>query len=218
MRIDVTLKNCTLSPADHRVLERRARKLEKRLGHIDPDLVHLQVAIEKQPRRIEFHSNIRLVVMNRVIPAGRNSAPTLRALITGALDDLERAVNAFNASIRRDAQKGRKGRKRGLRAPRRMAEGQRALTEARARMASSLAPGPPDFDKLAETQLLGVRRVIFDELARQGRTPHNAELDEALSHAMSVAARDLDRKPSRWTLHGWLAWVARREIRRAARV
>lgn len=100
MKTDISLRHCYLSPLDEKLLLRRIRRLERRLVHFAPDAAHLSVAVERQGRSRELHSEIRLVVMGHVIPAGRNSADRMRTLLKRAFADIERGLEGYVAGLR----------------------------------------------------------------------------------------------------------------------
>lgn len=211
MKLHVTRNGCRYSPQDERVLDRRIRRLERRLRHFDPDLVHLEINIERQPRREEYDSNIRLVIMNRVFPAGRNAAAEVGTLLREAFDDLERQVDRFNAELRGEKEWRRK---RGARSQASVVEAEQALGEIRARLDGSFADGTAGFDQLAETELKGLRATILEILSADGREPADEDLDRALTTVLTRAVAEARRKPDGWSSYRWAAWIAQRELRR----
>jgi len=102
MKVHVTAKNLTLSPADTRKLERRISKLRKRLDTFEPDLVQLDLAVERHPRRPEFTGSLRLFVVNRTLTARRNAADSPGKLIQAAFEDVEEQLDRFKAELRRE--------------------------------------------------------------------------------------------------------------------
>ena len=54
-------------------------------------------------------------------------------------------------------------------------------------------------------------------LEEEGREASPEAIEHLMADALTIAFRDLARKPARWSLSGWLAWIARRELRREAR-
>lgn len=108
MRLHVRTKGFDLSPADEKVLLHRIERLERKLERFEPDLVHLAVDLERHENRGgEFTGNVRLVVMNRVMPAKRNVGTTASALVREAFDDLEEEVERFKAKLRREPERRR---------------------------------------------------------------------------------------------------------------
>jgi hypothetical protein len=211
MKLQVVARGCQLTPGDERQLLRRVERLTAQLERFDPDLVHLEVVINKQARRSEFTSRLRLVVMEHVLPVHRNAAPHIRTVLTRAFDDLERSLIQFNEQMR-----GATGwqRKRSARSARRIKQAQAALINERALLDRALAGERTAFEVLADTRLAGLRNVIFELLTERGGQPSDDELDQALGTTLAVAFEQLERKPERWSIHGWLSWIARRELRR----
>jgi hypothetical protein len=212
MDIKIIPRGFELTPADLQLLRRQIARIEKRLQHIQSDLVQLEIVLEKQARREEYASHVRLLVMNRPLAASRNRAPFVRTLIRQVFDDLQKELAKLQSGLRGDADWRRK---RGMRQSAGMQQARHALEEERALLDRALAGDRATFDRVAETRLAGVRNVIFEILSEGGRQPTDAALDEALALTMSRAFEELHRKPERWSLHGWLAWTARRELKRA---
>ncbi len=102
MKRQLTLNDFGLRPADEKVLERRLARLEKRLGSFDPDLVTVEIVMERLSRTREFVGQFRLVVAGRVFTASRNSARTPRGLMTEAFSDLEEQLERWLADLRRE--------------------------------------------------------------------------------------------------------------------
>lgn len=214
MKLQVRTHNCALSGGDEPELRRHIDQLEPELARYDPDLVHLEVVLEKQARRQEFTGQLRLVVMEQVLAARRNAAPSLRTLLNEAFEDLREQLGRMHAHLRLEPERERK---RGMRSEEAFQDADRLLIELRAALDRALGQGGADFEVLADTRLPGVRRVIFDLLTEDGRRPTDDELDRALLNTLATAHEDLRSKPEGWSLFGWLAWVARRELGRAAR-
>ncbi|HET9440877.1 MAG TPA: hypothetical protein VFO52_11935 [Longimicrobiales bacterium] len=203
-----------LSPRDEKVIEDRVRQLEKRLQDVDPELVNLEIAVEAQPRRTEYTGQVRLVVMNHVLPARRNRAKQLNTFLNRAFDDIEEQLDDFTSSLRSESHWKRK---RGARSEQEMQEIESELVEERALLDSALAGNSEAFALAAEKRLAGLRKVIFDHLDTQGKGTSDADLDAALSLVLSRAAEDLKKKPEHWPLRRWLAWVAARELANGSR-
>jgi hypothetical protein len=205
MRTRLQSKDFELSDGEARLFERHAEALRRRLARFDPDLVDLEVIVEKQARRNEFTSHSRLVIMNHALPARRNRAPTVTTLIGRVFEDLEEEVAAFVTALsNEEAWK----RKRGARsAPAWRKAGARLQLE-RALLDEARAGDRSAFDTLAEGRLSGLRKTICEELSRHGREPTNEELDARLSQTLAQAFERLHEKPDRWSLHRWLSWIA----------
>lgn len=108
MNVHVTAKNLTLSPADEKVLDRLVQRLRKRLKTFEPDLVQLDLALEKHPRRPEVTGSVRLFVVNRTLTARRNSANNVTSLLQAAFDDIEEQLDKFKAELRGEAARKRR--------------------------------------------------------------------------------------------------------------
>ena len=107
MKRHTTTKGFTLTPADEAQLDRRVARLEKRLRTFDPDLVHLQVVIEKHARREEYTGSGRLAVLEQVLTARRNTATSVRTLLTEVFADIEAQLDRLKAGLRGEAARGR---------------------------------------------------------------------------------------------------------------
>jgi hypothetical protein len=213
--VRLQIKGTPLSAAEQKLLENHVRRLEKRLGSFDPDLVDLELALEKQARREEFTSHARLVIMNQVLPSRRNAAPTIRTLLGKLFEDLEEEVARWMSQVR--GEESWKRRRKGSRDSKRNAAMAGELVAERALLTQALQGDRKSFDQLAEERLSGVRKVIYDLLSVNGREPDDDALNQALNLTLSRAFENLDRKPENWSVRGWLAWTARKELRRAVR-
>jgi ribosome-associated translation inhibitor RaiA len=109
MKRHTTTKGFALTPANEAQLERRAARLERRLRRFDPDLVHLQVVMEKHPRREEYTGSVRLVVLEQVLAASRNKAASVRTLLTQVFRDIESQLDRMKAALRGEPARGRAG-------------------------------------------------------------------------------------------------------------
>lgn len=109
MILEMQVQGCALSPAAQRTLERRVERLRRRLHGMAPDVVSLELVLTRQPRRREFTARGRLSLMNRVLPARRNVAPRQTALVNLVFDDFEKKLERFQATLRRERDRGRRG-------------------------------------------------------------------------------------------------------------
>ncbi|HSL72395.1 MAG TPA: hypothetical protein VK864_19260, partial [Longimicrobiales bacterium] len=140
----------------------------------------------------------------------RNTAARIRTLLVSAFDDLEAELGRFVARLRGNE---RWQRKRGSRSAAAFRDASDQLRDERALIDRALAGDRTAFEVLADNRLAGVRREIQNTLAAQGHQPTDDELDRTLATTLTRAFRDLKRKPERWSIHGWLSWVARRELK-----
>ncbi|MFO7261716.1 MAG: HPF/RaiA family ribosome-associated protein [bacterium] len=103
----MTTKGFALTPADAAQLDRRVARLEKRLRTFNPDLVHLQVVIEKHPRREEYTGSVRLALLEQVLTASRNTATSVRTLLSEVFADIEAQLDRLKAALRGETARGR---------------------------------------------------------------------------------------------------------------
>ncbi len=89
MHTQVKVTGCTLSAMETRAFERRVRRLERLVPRVDPDLVHLNLAIEHHPRRQDFECSLRLTLKDRTLAATRQHAPDIKGLLAEAFDRVE---------------------------------------------------------------------------------------------------------------------------------
>ncbi len=107
MKRHTTTKGFTLTPADEARLDRRVARLEKRLRSFNPDLVHLQAVIERHARREEYTGSVRLSVLDQVLAESRNTAPSVRTLLTEVFSDIEAQLDRLKAGLRGKTVRGR---------------------------------------------------------------------------------------------------------------
>jgi hypothetical protein len=99
MKLQITTNGFSLTPAEDAILQRRLRAIERRLSRFDPDLVHLTLVAERGGRAGEFTAQARLVIMERVLAADRNTAPTASVLIDRVFEDLQEGLERFVAQL-----------------------------------------------------------------------------------------------------------------------
>jgi len=81
------------------VLAAQARRIERRLGSFNPDLVRFEGHIEKNPNHHLYGVSLRLKLPTEVL-ATAAEGHDLKAVITEALDDLERRLDKHLARLR----------------------------------------------------------------------------------------------------------------------
>ena len=209
MRIPWNIVTKNLSPDDARIplekkLQQKIAKFERDLAHFPPDAVHLQIVLEKHPRKDRYLASLTLRVPSDIL----HSEEAGRDLI-GAFDDavksLLRKLKSYKSSLRREKFWKRKERREKLHALK----------------ATGFAPAPQDKGKGPQTHkevvrelfqqhdkefLRHVRRhILQDELA--GDLPKDAvNPRDVLNEVARRAEAKADKGPKRGS---WLTWFYR---------
>ncbi len=89
MHTHIKTIDCTLSALEARALEKRIARIERMVPHVDPDLMHLHLVLERHPRRAEYRCSLRLTLKDGVLSTTRQRSPAVRTLLTEAFDRLE---------------------------------------------------------------------------------------------------------------------------------
>jgi ribosome-associated translation inhibitor RaiA len=100
MRVHVKARNHKLTNVDRRLLQRHVHRLERRLETFEPDLVQLDLTIDKHARREEYRGSVRLFVVNRTLTAARNTGGTAGAMMQAAFSDIEDQLERYKAELR----------------------------------------------------------------------------------------------------------------------
>ena len=221
MRIPWNIVTKNLSPDDARIplekkLQQKIAKFERDLAHFPPDAVHLQIVLEKHPRKDRYLASLTLRVPSDILhieEAGRD--------LIGAFDDavksLLRKLKSYKSSLRREKLWKRKERREKLHALK----------------ATGFAPAPQDKGQGPQTHkevvrelfqqhdkefLRHVRRhILQDELA--GDLPKDAvNPRDVLNEVARRAEAKADKGPKRGS---WLTWFYRlihQELKRQRRL
>ncbi|MER3419308.1 MAG: hypothetical protein C4290_01730 [Chloroflexota bacterium] len=211
MKFTLTTRRCELTDRDRELLDHHLKRLEPELKHFDPDLVHLTVDIERHARREEYTGRFRLAVMSTVLPVRRNVAPTLPALLKLAFNDLHEQLHRFKSQLRRDYLHERR---RTSLPPELVAYQERVLLDERELLDRALSGDRAAFDALVNHELPELTRAIERLLREHGREATAEAVEHVMADVLTTAFTELARKPARWSMAGWLAWLARRIIRR----
>ncbi len=210
MEVHLTTQRFELGSHTREVLDRLVEHVQRRLRHFPPELVQLELRLQRAARREEYTGSARLRLPGRVLTARRNRSATPEGWLRAVFDDLEDQLSRYKAALRREHLHER--RRASL--PREVVEAyQRALLEERELLDRALAGDRSAFDRLAEEDLRAVRRTVERELLRLGREVTPEAVQQAVAEALAVGFRNLARKPARWTVGGWLSWVAKRVLR-----
>jgi len=221
MRIPWNIVTKNLSPDDARIplgkkLQQKIAKFDRFLVHFPPDAVHLQIDLEKHPRKDRYLASLTLRVPSDIL----HSEEAGRDLI-GAFDDavksLLRKLKSYKSSLRREKFWKRKERREKLHALK----------------ATGFAPAPQDKGKGPQTHkevvrelfqrhekefLRHVRRhILQDELA--GDLPRDTvNPRDVLNEVARRAEAKADKGPKRGS---WLTWFYRlihQELKRQRRL
>lgn len=215
VKLQVTSHDVELSPADQELIERYRARLAPRLRHFDPDLVHLALSIWQQARTGDYLATVRLTLLNNhTLPARRNSGPSIAVVLKRAFEDIEEQLGRFKSKLRREYTYERK---RTSLAHDAVQAHERELLEERELLDRALTGDRAAFDTLAEAELPGLSQAIAEGLREQGREDTPEAIEQVIADVLTAAFAELARKPTRWSLGGWLVWLARRQIRHTAR-
>lgn len=200
----------------HDQLQQRLRmavsKLERHLEHFPADAVHLQVALDKHPKKQLFTAGLVLRVPSNILRGEEKAADPVPAL-NGAVRRVLRQLEELKSDLRRELLWKRKGRRAELHA-------------AKARFAPAPLPGgagpqnlgdiirglvEENYDRL----LRFVHRQLWHEmrldLALAGVVDERAVVDEAARQALAAP----QKKPADIGFLVWLYQLARRELARS---
>lgn len=182
-------------------MQQKISKLEQHLTKFPPDAVHLQVQIERRPKREEFEVTLILTLPLKTLRSAKSAADPISAL-ESAVRALLRELGTLKAEIRREAPRRRE------RIQAEAASGRRAPAHS---APHALVPAAEEVVAAAlsqeHTALLELvrRRLTRDELA--GEIPPGAI--DAASVVDEVARHALAHPGSRPSHHGFRVWFCR---------
>ncbi|HEY5914581.1 MAG TPA: sigma-70 family RNA polymerase sigma factor [Verrucomicrobiae bacterium] len=187
-------------------------KLERHLEHFPSDAVHLQVVLERHPRKPEFTAGLVLRVPSNILRSAQEGPDPVSAL-SSAVKTLLRQLASLKSELRREVLWKRKSRRAELHAS-------KPLRFAAAPLGNGT--GPQNLGDVVSalmeqnyTRLLRyVRRHQWHE-ARLNRVPHSAVdaravVDEVARQALAAP----NRKPAEMGFLIWFYMLARRELAR----
>ncbi len=87
----------------HSKLEQKIAKLEDHLEHFPPDAVHLQVNLERHPRKPLFLAALTLRLPSNILQSEKTAADPVPAF-DKAIKALLREVGLLKSSLRRESQ------------------------------------------------------------------------------------------------------------------
>jgi RNA polymerase sigma factor (sigma-70 family) len=196
----------------HQKLRSALSKLERHLEHFPSDAVHLQVALEKHPRKPLFTAGLVLRVPSNILRSAQDGSDPVSAL-SSAVRTLLRQLESLKSELRREALWKRKSRRAELRAAKR-------LRFAAAPMTSGTGPqNMGDVIRALMEQnyarmLRYVRRHLWYEAYLEkippGAIDARAVVDEVARQALAAP----EMKPAELGFLLWLYMLARRELAR----
>jgi len=83
-------------------LEQKIVKLETHLEHFPPDAVHLQVSLERHPKRVHFTATLTLRLPSNVLQS-KKSGPDPLPVFDQAVKALLREVAVLKSALRRES-------------------------------------------------------------------------------------------------------------------
>jgi len=83
-------------------LQQKVRKLEKHLAHFPPDAVHLQVNLEKHPRKPVFEAGLTLRLPSNMLRAEKTGADPIPAF-DQATKALLREIAVLKSALRHES-------------------------------------------------------------------------------------------------------------------
>ena len=208
-------KNLQGSELLHKKLQEKITKLEKHLIHFPSDAVHLQVVLERHPKKPLHTAALTLRVPSNILHSEKSS-PDVISAFDNAVKALLRELQSLKADLRRERFWKRKERRKQLR---------QLKTTGFAAEPMAEGSGPQRFEDVIRellqehyAELLRhVRRHIrHDEMA--GDIPKGALdardiVDEAARQALTQASR----KPHKMNWLVWFYFLIHAELRRQRR-
>jgi len=221
MRIPWNIVTKNLLPSDARIplekkLQQKIAKFERHLAHFPPDAVHLQIVLEKHPRKDRYLASLTLRVPSDILhseEAGRD----LIGAFDEAVKSLLRKLKSYKSSLRGEKFWKRKERREKLHALKATGfafepQGEGAGPQTRKEVVRDL------FQQHYKEFLRHVRRhILQDELA--GDLPKDAvNPRDVLNEVARRAETKANEGPKRGS---WLAWFYRlihEELKRQRRL
>jgi ribosomal subunit interface protein len=200
----------------HQQLQRKLRdkigKLERHLQHFPPDAVHLQVALDRNPKKNLFTAALTLRVPSNVLRSAKSASDPVPAL-DQAVKALLRELGAFKADLRRESAWKRRARRQ-------------ELHEAKPLRftAHPLLPGhgpqtPEDLIRQVVTEQYGsllnyVQRRIGHGAMDGIIPPHAIDAEAVADEVVQQAISRAHTKPPEYSYRFWLFYLAGRELER----
>ncbi len=191
-------------------IRQKISKLETHLQHFPPDSVHLQIALEQNPRKRMFTSSLNLRLPSNILHSTKSAADIITAF-DDSIKALLREIQSFKSDLRRESTwKGKDTRQ---------------LMQPSPRFATEPLPegaGPGKLDDLVRDlfqqyyhRLLrhATRHIRHDEAA--GILPKDSlDARELVDEVANQGIATLRRKPGDISWLGWFYRLVSEELRR----
>jgi len=198
---NLVTKNVEDQPLLQKKLRQKISKLEKHLTHFPPDAVHLQIVLERHPKKPLYTAALTLRVPSHILHSEKSASSIIEAF-DEATKALLRELEGLKADLRRERFWKRKARREHLR---------ELKSAAFAAEPQTKVSGPQKFEEAVRdlfkqhyNTLLGHARrdIRHDELT--GDLPlHALDAREIIDEVARQAETKASRKPPRMS---WLVW------------
>jgi RNA polymerase sigma factor (sigma-70 family) len=196
----------------HQKVRSALSKLERHLEHFPSDAVHLQVMLEKHPRKPQFTAGLVLRVPSNILRSAQDASDPVSAL-SGTVRTLLRQLESLKSELRREVLWKRKSRRAELRATKPLRFAAAPLTNGTGPQNLGDVMGALLEENYARL-LRYVRRHLWHEVRLKklpaGAVDARAVVDEVARLGLAAP----DRKPAGLAFLLWFYLLARRELAR----
>jgi ribosomal subunit interface protein len=196
-------------------LREKVSKLERYLQHFPPDAVHLQVALDRQPKNGRFTVGLTLRVPSNILRSEKTAADPIPAL-DQAIRALLRELSSLKSTLRHEADWKRRGRNDQAHQAKPLQFAPTPLPAGQG--PQSLGEVVRDMVQQHYASLLFHIRSRIDAAVSEGALPQHAIDAEAVADEVVRQAESRPQsKPAEQTYRVWLFSLARRELDRRLR-
>jgi len=203
MQYHVSTKGFEPSDNLHVEIEKKRQKLAKLVEQFPQDVIHLDLTMERQPRREEYIASLRLGLTGTVLAAHERGVTPENALHK-AVNILETELAHYKARLRHENAVSRR------REDLTTVESdllQDDLRTERELLDRCLAGNKAAFDDLVKEYMPELLQAVREEAARTGPgkpLPSDEELRAVVQEALAEAFQRLPHEPPRANLANWL--------------
>lgn len=209
MRYHIMAPSIELSDRMRDTLLRKLQKLERFVQRFPADGVDVVATVDRQVRTDDFVVSLRLN-LNGTALVSKEQAPQLQQAVGAAIEDVLDQLNRYKAKLRGDALIAHS---RTTMQSEELAEVLTPLLEQRELYDRAMAGDQGAFQRLLEEDGFSLQQVLRQELRQHG-VDDGPEQDtlaaDLLGHALIAAQQDMEHKPSRMSVSGWLALKVRK--------